>query len=200
MSKTNSASNRKAITKLVTTAILLALVILLQTVGSGIKLGAVSISLVLIPIVIAGIFVGKAGASFIGFVFGLIVLIAGIIGADGFTHILFENNPVITTLICTVKGTAAGFVSAWLYEIISKRNKYAAVFVASAAAPIVNTGLFIIGSLFLKDTISAKFVAEGTTFFYFLFIGCAGFNFIAELIVNMIFAPAVYRISQAFKK
>ena len=196
----NTKGNKIKISKLVTTAVLTALVILLQLFASGIKLGSVSISLVLIPIVIGGIFVGKAGGSFLGFVFGLITLIAGIMGVDGFTHILFTNAPFATILICLGKATAAGFVAAFLYQLISKSNKYVAAFVASAAAPIVNTGLFIVGSFFLKDIISANFVAEGTTFFYFMLVGCAGFNFLAELAINLVFAPAIHSIARAFKK
>ena len=132
--------------------------------------------------------------------FGLITLIAGITGTDPFTNTLFTSSPVITTLICLGKGMLAGLGSAWLYQFVSKKNSYVATFVASAAAPIINTGLFIFGALFLKDVISANFVTEGTTFLYFLIIGCAGINFIAEFIINLVFAPAVYTIVKAFKK
>lgn len=186
--------------KLTIMAVLTALVIVLQLFGSIFKIGAVNLSFVLIPIVLGGIFVGKIGGSFLGFLFGLITLIAGITGADTFTHILFTNSPVITALICLGKGTLAGFGAALLYQLLSKKNSYVATFIAGAAAPIINTGLFIFGSLFLKDVISTNFVEEGTTFLYFLIISCAGINFIAEFIINLVFAPGIYTIVKAFKK
>ncbi|MBQ8164481.1 MAG: ECF transporter S component [Clostridia bacterium] len=186
--------------KLTVMAVLTALVIVLQLFGSVFRIGTVNLSFVLIPIVLGGIFVGKTGGAFLGFLFGMITLIAGITGTDPFTHILFTNSPVITSLICLGKGILAGLGSAWLYQLVSKKNSYVATFVASAAAPVINTGLFIFGALFLKDIISANFVAEGTTFLYFLIIGCAGINFIFEFIINLVFSPAVYAVVKAIKK
>lgn len=186
--------------KLTIMAILTALVIVLQLFGSVFKIGTVNLSFVLIPIVLGGIFVGKSGGAFLGLIFGMITLIAGITGADYFTHILFTNSPAITTLICIGKGTLAGLGSAWIYQLVSKKNPYLATYAASAVAPIINTGLFIFGALFLKDVISTNFVAEGTTFLYFLLIGCAGINFIVELIINLVFAPGVFAISKEFTK
>ncbi|MGN1062682.1 MAG: ECF transporter S component, partial [Candidatus Scatosoma sp.] len=71
-------------------AILLALVIVLQTALGSVKIGATSFSLVLIPIVLGGILYGAWAGAFLGFVFGLITLIYGITGADYFTMVLFQ--------------------------------------------------------------------------------------------------------------
>ena len=136
-------------------AVLLALVIVLQVFGSYFKIGATSLSFVLVPIVLAGLLYGPIGGAIIGFAFGIVVLIQGLTGVDGFTHILILDHPFFTALLCTGKGMAAGIVAGFLYHLIAKKNKYVAVFVASASAPIVNTGLFILGSLaFLQDTSS----------------------------------------------
>lgn len=184
-------------------AVLTALVIVLQLYGSVFKIGTVSLSFVLIPIVLGGIFVGEIGGAFLGFVFGLMTLIAGVTGADTFTHVLVTASPMaafITTLICLGKGTFAGLGSALLYRFISKKNTYVATFVASAATPIINTGLFIIGALFLKDIIQENFLADGTSVFYFLVVICAGLNFVIEFIINLVFAPAIYTIVKTIKK
>ncbi len=181
-------------------AIFLALVILLQSLGSYIKIGATSISLVLIPIVLGGALLGITAGAFLGFVFGLITLIAGLSGADFFTMTLLEYNPLITTLICLGKGTLAGLIPAFLYKAMHARQAKLAIFAASALAPIVNTGLFIFGSLFIIDTLKANFIAEGQGVLYFLFIGCAGINFIVELSVNLIAAPALLRLIDIVKR
>ncbi len=178
-------------------AVLTALVILLQTAFGAIKIGPTSFSLVLIPIVLGGVLYGAWAGAFLGFVFGFIALMYGVTGADFFTSVLFQTQPFETALLCLVKGTAAGLVSGALYAEIAKKNKYVGVFVAAAAAPVVNTGLFILGSLtLLSQTLTTNFVAEGTTLLYFLFIGVAGVNFLVEFAVNLIAAPTVYRVIQ----
>ena len=94
--------NRKKVSaqKIVYTAIFVALVVILQFAGSYIKIGPISISLVLIPIVLGGILLGPLVGLLLGFTFGLITLIAGVTGLDGFTLLLFQQTPVMTVLIC----------------------------------------------------------------------------------------------------
>lgn len=181
-------------------AVLLAFVIVLQLFGSYIKIGATTFSFVLVPIVLGGILLGPVFGMILGFAFGLTVLLMGVFAVDGFTMILFNDSPIITTLICLVKGVAAGVVPAFVYRWISKKNKYVAVFVASATAPIVNTGLFIIGALFLSSTLQANFLQDGTSVIYFLVIVCAGVNFLVELAINLVLAPAVYRVAEVVNK
>lgn len=191
MAKANYFSARRVAGQ----AVLLALVIVLQTALGSVKIGATSFSLVLIPIVLGGIIYGAWAGAFLGFVFGLITLIYGITGADYFTMVLFQAQPVATTLLCILKGTAAGLVAGALHKEISEKHEYAAVFTAAAAAPVVNTGLFIAGALCLfQQTLKANFVAEGSTLVYFLFIGCAGVNFLIEFAINLVAAPSLYRV------
>ena len=58
--------------KLVGMAILLAMVVVLQLYGSGIKIGTVSLSLTLIPIVLGGAVFGPFCGALLGFVFGAV--------------------------------------------------------------------------------------------------------------------------------
>lgn len=181
-------------------AILLALVIVLQILGSYIRIGTVNISLVLIPIVFGGMLLGPLAGTFLGLAFGLVTLIAGIIGTDGFTNLLFAEHPFWTTVICIGKGTAAGFIPAIIYKALAKKNATAATFVASAAAPLINTGLFIVGVLcFVADTVTENFV-NGTSLIYFLVIVCAGVNFIVEFLLNLLLTPALIRVTRAIEK
>ncbi|MBQ9709207.1 MAG: ECF transporter S component [Clostridia bacterium] len=181
-------------------AILLALVIVLQVFASSIPLGMVKISLTLVPIVLGGMILGPFYGGMLGLVFGVITLIAGITGADPFTAIIFNDHPVITSLICIVKATAAGVGSAFIYKAIYKKKKYLATFIAAGAAPIINTGLFILGALTMSDTIGANFLEDGQTVIYFLVVVCAGVNFLVEFAVNMLLSPAIYRVSEIVEK
>lgn len=181
-------------------AVLLALVVVLQIWGSSIRIGVTSISLVLVPIVLGAVLLGPVAGAILGFVFGLIVLIYGITGADSFTFILFSDHPVITSVLCLVKGTAAGAVAGLLYKLIARKNKYVAVIVSAASAPVVNTGLFILGALLMSDVISANFVADGQTVIYFLVIGCAGINFLVEFAINLVLSPAIFSVNNVIER
>ncbi len=181
-------------------AVLIAIVCVLQIMGVTIKIGATQMSLVLVPIVLGGLILGPLAGGILGFIFGLIVLIQGICGADGFTFLVFSDHPYITTAVCLVKGTAAGLAAGWIYDLLKNKNKTLAAFLAAGAAPIVNTGLFILGALFMSDTLRANYVADGTTVIYFLVIACAGVNFILEFAVNLICAPAIRRVTEVVEK
>lgn len=180
-------------------AVLLALVIVLQTCGGFFKIGATSLSFVLVPIVLGGVLLGPLYGAALGFAFGFITLMYGVSGADPFTAVLVSAHPFLTTLTCLVKGTAAGLASGYVYRLIAKKSPLAGVVVASAVAPVVNTGLFILGALTMSGTLTENFVGE-SSLVYFLFIGCAGINFIVEFFINLVLAPAIYRVVTAVEK
>ena len=181
-------------------AVLLALVVALQCLGGFFRIGETSLSFVLVPIVLGAVLIGWWAGAILGFAFGFIVLMYGVTGADPFTNILFTAHPVLTTLTCLVKGIAAGVVPGLIYPLIAKKNKLAGVIVASALAPLMNTGLFIIGALLMSGTIATNFVAEGSTVVYFLFIACAGLNFIIEFAINLVLSPAIHRVVLVVEK
>ena len=182
-------------------AVLLALVIVLQLIGTMLgNLGVTAPSLVLIPIVFGAVMVGPLAGGILGIAFGLIVLLSGVFGLDKFTLILFTDHPFLTSLLCLGKGAAAGLAAGFVFRALRGTNETAAAVCASLAAPVVNTGLFIAGALFMSDTLSANFVADGQTVLYFLIIGCAGLNFIFEFILNAVASPVIYRVAGIVKR
>lgn len=193
----NSSSAARTLTWL---AILLAVIIVLQAFASSIKIGALEFSLTLVPIVLGAMILGPWQGAFLGLMFGVMTLIAGITGASPFTNVLFADHPVLTSLTCLVKGTAAGLGAGLVYRLVRNRNKYVATFIASATAPILNTGLFIVGAFLMKDTFSGMASSNSVGLVYFIFIGCAGLNFIVEFFVNMVVSPAIYRVSEIIER
>lgn len=191
---------RLRILHLVQMAILVALIIVLQSFGANIRIGPTSVSLVLIPIALGGMLVGPGGGALLGLIFGIMTLMAGVTGQDFFTQVLFQDHPLLTALICLGKGTAAGFGAGLIYKLVSKRNSIVAGFLAAASAPILNTGLFILGALTVSDTLASNFVAEGSTVIYFLVIGCAGINFILEFLVNLLVSPGLNMVVNVVTK
>lgn len=180
--------------------VLTAIIVVLQIFGSYFRIGTISLSFVLVPIVIGGILTGVVGGTILGFIFGVITLVMGVVGADQFTFILFSDHPFLTILTCVIKGSAAGFMSGFVYKLLKDKNLTLSTFAASAVAPIVNTGLFIVGAFCMADTLNSNFVAENSNVVYFIFIGCAGINFLIELAINLVLAPSVCKIIKAVKR
>ena len=191
----------KNISRMVQLAILLAVVVVLQCFLGSIRVGATSFSVVLVPIVVGAIILGPAAGAFLGFAFGLVVLIYGITGQDAFTNLLFQTHPVFTSIICLGKGAAAGWGAGMLYKLLEKISPFLASVAAAASAPVLNTGLFILGGLTLvRGTLEANLAAFGAdSVVVFLVIGCAGVNFLVEFLVNLVLSPAIYRIVTVVK-
>ena len=172
-------------------AVLLALVIVLQAFGGTISIGAVQLNFTLIPIVIGAIMFGPLVGAFLGFACGVVVLIQVIMGMVPFYVLIWTNDPIVTTLTCIVKTSAAGFISGLLFKWISKKNGVVAVFVASGIVPVVNTFLFIVGCLFMN---AVSTMAGEQNLLVFILVGIVTFNFFIEFAINLLVAPAIHRV------
>ncbi len=183
------------IQKLTLGAILTALVVVLQCMGQFIRFGPFSISLVLLPIVIGAAMCGTAVSTWLGLVFGVVVLMTD---AAAFLAISVPGT-VITVLL---KGVLCGLAAGLIYNLVAKKSKYAAVVSAAVVCPIVNTGVFLLGCvLFFFETIESWALAGGyTTAAEYMFLGLAGGNFLFELATNIILSPTVVRLLNIKKK
>lgn len=180
-------------------AILTTLLVVLNLLGTVFKI-VTSVNLTLIPIVVGALTLGIKGGFILGLISGLMTFMFGVTGVDAFTNFLFTQHPVLTFLVCAVKITAAAVLGAFFYNIIKNKNKYVATFVASAVVPIVNTLIFILGALLMSDTISVLSSAEGVSVIYFLIVICAGINFLIELGINLLVAPAIHTVIMVVDK
>jgi uncharacterized membrane protein len=228
--KTNQTNQKKkTIETLTYSGILTALVIVLQLLGGFIKFGPFSISLVLLPIVIGAALCGKWIGAWLGFVFGVAVLLSG----DAAAFLTVNAGGTILTVL--VKGTAAGLCSGLMYKLIlgllnkfsksriqmmksryhlgeccedgvysyiSRNNRYIAVIAAAIICPIVNTGVFLLGCrLFFMETVASWGTAAGfDNVASYMFIGLAGVNFLIELGTNIVLAPVITRLISYAKK
>ena len=73
-------------------ALFTAIVVVLQLLGSFIKFGPFAVSLVLIPIVVGAAVYGVSAGAWLGFVFGVVVTIAVVTGADQGGYIMFSAS------------------------------------------------------------------------------------------------------------
>ncbi len=180
--------------KLVLMAILTAMVVVLQLVASAIKFGPFSITLSLIPIIVGAAVCGAGAGAYLGLVFGVVVLLSG----DA-ALFLAVNLPA-TVLIVLLKGALAGLAAGLTYRLIAKKNKTVAAFGAGLISPVVNTGVFYLGCLlFFKDFCvqTAEGMGLSGNVFYVIAAGFIGFNFFAELLVNMLLSGALVILLKA---
>ena len=182
---------------LVGTAILAAIVALL-TAYVAIPIGAFTITLSLVPIIIGAIIYGPRAGAVLGGVFGAIVSIMVVTGAAGIlSFTMFQARPFITLFLCMLKGIAAGFVSGVIYSALKKaKQSKIGVILSAIACPIVNTGLFVGGLFVFYYGIIADFAAQSNFAgaISFVFIGIVGINFIVEFVVNVALIPLVVRL------
>lgn len=181
--------------KLVGLGVLTAIIIVLQALAISIRFGIFNITLVLIPIVVGAALYGYKAGAWLGLVFSVVVLFTD---AGAFLAVSVPGT-IITVLL---KGTLAGLVAGIVYLALEKVNKYVACIVAAICAPIVNTGIFLIGCrLFFYETIkgwaeAAGFASAGA----FMIISLVGVNFLVEMGINIILSPTILRLVNLGKK
>lgn len=183
--------------------ILTALVIVLQLFGSAIPMFGITLNFSLIPIALAGILLGYAGGAIVGFVCGLVVFITtAIMGGEPVTANLFQTDPVILTTMCIGKTTVAGLVSGLLYKLISKRNNFVAVSVGSIAIPVINTTIYVLGMLLMKDSLIAYMGWDfnSTWLVFATILSIIWLNFVLEMVITIIFTPLTYRVIRVLDK
>ncbi len=191
----------ESIKKLVAIALLIAMVIVLQLIGSAIPplFGSFSISLVLIPIVVGAAMYGPVAGGVLGAAFGLIANINCITGTDPGGQMVFQANPIICILVVMLKGILCGVASGFVYQWMSRFNGYISMLCTAIVCPVVNTGVFLICmNVFFKDVLSAW--ADGSNIFVYMLSGIVLCNFVPELIINIVFSPAGERILKIVKK
>lgn len=183
--------------KLAGVSILCALTIILQILSGVIKVGQFSITLALVPIIIAALLYGPAEGAIVGFVLGIVILYYVLAGVDVGGHLMFEYNPVITVIICLTKTTLAGFVSGLAYRKLSSSHKGLGVVVLSSIlCPIINTGAFVIMllSAFSKLVTEWALAVGISSVTVYVVTVLLGINFVIELGVNIVVAPTIYKI------
>jgi len=196
MEKTKKMSTKT----LVLGAILTALVILLQYVSMWIRFGTFSITLSLVPIVIGSIVCGCGMGAWLGLVFGITVL------ASGDANFFFAFNVVGTVVTVLAKGILCGLIAGVTYKMSLKlfaKNNLVRIFVSSIICPIVNTGIFILGCyIFFLPDISKLATDAGMSgnIFGFILTAFVTFNFVLELVLNILVTPATAKILKATNK
>ncbi len=192
----NQNKKRMDTKTLVLGAVLTAIVVVLQFMAPLFRFTAFSLSFVLVPIVLGAALCGVGVSTWLGFVFGVVVLLSG----DAASFLAVDIAGTIVTVL--VKGTACGLAAGLVYKLLEKKSVYLAVFAAAVACPIANTGVFLLGCIvFFLDTVKAWGAALGyENAVSYMFLGLAGVSFLIELVINVVLSPVIIRLIRIRKK
>ena len=175
-----------------------AIVVVLQLLGTPLKLGMFAGAIALLPIVVGAAVYGWQAGAWLGFAFGVTVLLSG--DAAPFLAISIPGT-IITVL---AKGSLCGLVAGMVYKLLSRYNRVLAVYLAAMAGPVVNTGIFLIGCrLFFFDALAGWNAGLQTPFgstVAYMFLGLAGVNFLTELGISILLSPVITRLIKLGKK
>jgi uncharacterized membrane protein len=172
-------------------AIMTAIVIVVQYLATYTTFfGPFSTAVALIPIVIGAALCGVGVGAWLGFIFGVVVLVTG----GGALFFMFSVPGTVITVL--LKGTMCGLVAGLVYKLLSRYNLTVAAVASAIACPVVNTAVFLLGCVvfFLPhaDGIAAQIglSVTGLDVFYALAFG----NFLFELGMSAVLSPVIVRL------
>lgn len=192
MKKQNSLFKTKNMTLL---SLMTALVAIFQCIGLIIPIGFNVGAFALVPLVVGSAMLGPLAGAWLGFIFGLVVVITG--QAAGF----YVLGVIETIAVVLIKGTIAGLLSGIAYKLIAKKNSLSAIIIASIICPVVNTAIFALAcyTVFFPG-IEGWAGAAGQNMFAYVFTFLIGANFFVELGICLIFSTVADRIIKIGKK
>ncbi len=180
---------------LVLTALLAAIEILMALTPIGyLKIGVVSVSLLMIPVSVGAFAMGTGCAVLLAVIFGLTSFIQ-CFGMDAFGSFLFALSPPAAFAICVIARAAAGF-AAGLAAKLTKKLGVCSYAITGLTAALCNTVLFM-GMLLLffwhREAFLTKmnewgFATDSVAVFLVAFVG---FNCLFEAVVTSLTALAV---------
>ena len=182
--------------RLVLLALLSAMVAVLAYFGGFIKIGGLaSISLTLIPVVIGATLYGPSAGAWLGGVSGAVFFLT----PDAAFWIGLSLHGTIITVM--VKGAVSGLCAGLVYRLLSRFHRYLGVVAGAIVCPVVNTAIFLLGSLvFFMDAVSGGAAAKGMSVGMYLIVVFVGLNFVFELITNIVLSPSILRMLDVAKK
>ncbi len=179
--------------RLVQLAILVAIMLILAFTPLGyLKVGAIEITFMTIPVVIGTILLGPPAGAFLGGVFGLTSFIQ-CFGMSAFGSALLGINPIFTFLVCMVPRILMGYLAGLIFQVIAPHDKtrILSFAVSSLSGALLNTILFV-GLLMLffgyTDYMVAMRGGLGLLAFLAAFVGVNG---LVEAVVAFVLGTAI---------
>lgn len=190
MRNTNTQVRQTALT-----AVLAAIILLMAFTPLGyLRIGPMSITLLVIPVVIGGITLGPVRGGLLGAVFGATSLAQCFMG-DISGAAMFAANAAGTVIACFVPRILIGVVAGVLFPFLMKTARNgAAAFIGTAVAGTLTNSILFIGLVvaFFKDSVL------GGGSFWAIFVSFFSVNVAVELIVGVIVSAALSAVLDRF--
>lgn len=196
--------NKNKIETLVGTSLLAAIVVVLQCFVL-IPLGAFTVTLTLLPIMLGAILYGPRAGAVLGGTFGAVVVWQVFTGAAGVMSTqMLQMAPAVTIAVCLLKGILAGLGAGLIYKLFTRSNKKngLGVILSAVSCPLINTGIFVVALFVFYYDLMVAYAADNAfaNAFAFVFIGVVGLNFLVELVINVALIPIVLRLLHIVKR
>lgn len=189
----NSTSSKVRQTTL--TAILAAIVLLMAFTPLGyLRVGPVSITFLVIPVVIGGMTLGPVRGGFLGAVFGATSFAQCFMG-DPFGAALASISPLATAMACFIPRILIGVVAGLLFPALLKVSKnHPTAFIGTAVAGTLTNTILFVGMVvgFFQNSYF------GGSPFWTIFVGFFTFNVALELAVGVIVSAALSAVLDRF--
>lgn len=192
----NSNSHFKVV-RLATMALLTAAIFVLQFVT--VPLGAITVSLSMVPLAIAAVTMGPVYGLIAGAIWGLASLIKALMGSSGLTSTLFTISPVLTVVLCFIPRMLDGFLLGFIYKGL---RKFSNVLISGCI-----TGFFsaLLNTIFFMSTIVLLFgnteyvqtMMGGKNVIIFICSIIAGNAIFEMLVASVVTGPVVQAITSA---
>ena len=167
----------------------------LAAVFSMIKIPVASTATVtlVLPIVVIG-------AALYGPIVGAWLTVIPTITSFGEATLFLTYSPIGTGVTLFLKGILAGLSAGLVYKALSSKHPLGAVTCAGIVAPVVNSGIFVLGCyIFIWDELMELAAANGVGI-AMLLLGLVVINFVLELILNIVLCPSIFRVIQIVTK
>lgn len=186
--------------RLVQMAILIAIMLILAFTPLGyLKVGAIEITFMTIPVVVGAIILGPASGAILGGVFGLTSFIQ-CFGLSGFGAALLSINPVFTFLVCMAPRILMGYLAGVIFKALHRngKTKWMSFAAASLSGAVLNT-IFFVGLMMLLFGRSDYILSlRGGLGLWSFLVGFVGVNGLVEAIVAFVLGTAISKALMQF--
>lgn len=192
-------NNSKKLLKLTVNAVFIAIVAVMSFTPLGyIRLGAVEISLLAIPVAFGGAVMGVGSGALLGLAFGVSSFIQ-CFGMSAFGTAIMGVSPVSTFIICIIPRVLMGVGSALVYKLLKGKNVQDNVssLISFLTAAVLNT-LFFVGSFILLfgntefySGLETQFATTNVIAFFAAFVGLNG---LVEAVASGVFGCVVGKV------
>ena len=187
-------------------AVLVAITLIMAFTPLGfLKIGALSISMLSIPVCIGAMLMGPGAGAILGLIFGLTSFYQ-CFGMDPFGATLLNINPLFTFLVCIPTRTLMGYLAGVIFKALYKvdKTKTVSFFVTGLLGAFMNT-LFFMGMLMLcfgnSSYLQEMNQSMGNLSLFAFVLALCGVNGLLEMPLSCLAGGAVSKILyRVFKK